>query len=80
MILQHLSFLSKEKVVNVKESYWSIKKTYQKQYERANWNQSVIVSENFQKKIIGALAIVNSSLSFVACLSDTIEKMHGEIK
>ena len=45
-----------------------------KQYERANWNQSVIVSENFPKKIIGALAI-NSSLSFVACLSDRrIEK------
>ena len=27
MLLQHLSFLSKQKLINVKKSYWSIKKT-----------------------------------------------------
>ena len=33
-----------------------------KQYERAKRNQSVIVFENFQKKLIEALAIVDSNL------------------
>ena len=46
-----------------------------KQYERANWNQSIIVFENFQEKVIEALAIVDSNLWYVAYLSDrSIEK------
>ena len=37
-----------------------------------------MVFENFQGEIIEALAIVDSNLLYVACLSDW--KMHGEIK
>ena len=43
-----------------------------KQYERANYDQSVNVLENFQEKIIEVLAIVDSNLWYVVvvCLSD----------
>ena len=35
-----------------------------KYYEKANWNQSVIASENFQKKVTEALAIVDSNHTY----------------
>ena len=72
MLLQHLSFLTKEQMLNVKESYWE---NISKQYERVNWNQDVTAFDNFQKKVIEALAIVDSNLWYVACLSErSIEK------
>ena len=48
-----------------------------KHYERANWNQSVIAFENFQEKLIEALAVVDSNQVYQI---EKHWKMYGEIK
>ena len=57
-------------------AYWTWRKflkhqeNVSKQYKRANWNQTVIVFENFQKKLIEALSSVDSNQWYAVYLSD----------
>ena len=65
----------KRKVTGCQRKLLKHQENISKQYKRVNSNQSVIVFENFQKKVIEILAIVDSNLQYVACLSDrSIEK------
>ena len=51
------------KLLKYQENIW-------KQHKRENWNQNIIVSENFKEKLIEALVNVESNVWYVLCLSD----------
>ena len=75
--LARLELLVERTVAECQRKLLKHQENISKNYERANWNQSVIAFENFQEKVIEALAIVDSNQAYQI---EKHWKTYGEIK